>query len=41
MAEYDLTAKLIPYLDRHLAIPLLSHLTDTGLFPAQQLAKAQ
>jgi translation initiation factor 3 subunit E len=41
MAEYDLTQKLIPHLDRHLAIPLLGHLSDIGLFPAEQLTKAQ
>ncbi|WWC98263.1 eukaryotic translation initiation factor 3 subunit E [Kwoniella sp. B9012] len=41
MAEYDLTQKLIPHLDRHLAIPLLNHLSDIAIFPAEQLAKAQ
>jgi hypothetical protein len=33
--------KLIPHLDRHLAIPLLNHLSDIAIFPAEQLAKAQ
>lgn len=33
--------KLIPHLDRHLAIPLLAHLSDISLFPAEQLARAQ
>ncbi|WVF67736.1 eukaryotic translation initiation factor 3 subunit E [Kwoniella sp. CBS 6097] len=41
MAEYDLTQKLIPHLDRHLAIPLLNHLSDISIFPAEELAKAQ
>ncbi|WWC65295.1 eukaryotic translation initiation factor 3 subunit E [Kwoniella dejecticola CBS 10117] len=41
MAEYDLTQKLIPHLDRHLAIPLLNHLSDVAIYPAEQLAKAQ
>ncbi|KAL7420863.1 eukaryotic translation initiation factor 3 subunit E [Cryptotrichosporon argae] len=41
MAEYDLTQKLIPHLDRHLAIPLLDHLADVGTFPAEQVSKAQ
>ncbi|EIW70070.1 hypothetical protein TREMEDRAFT_29490 [Tremella mesenterica DSM 1558] len=41
MAEYDLTQKLIPHLDRHLAIPLLNHLVDAGIFPQEKLAKAQ
>lgn len=33
--------KLIPHLDRHLAIPLLAHLSDIALFPSEQLARAQ
>ncbi|ORY31299.1 eIF3 subunit 6 N terminal domain-domain-containing protein [Naematelia encephala] len=41
MAEYDLTQQLIPHLDRQLAIPLLAHLSDIAIFPAEQLAKAQ
>ena len=41
MAEYDLTQKLILHLDRHLAIPLLTHLSDIAIFPPEQLAKAQ
>jgi translation initiation factor 3 subunit E len=41
MAEYDLTQKLIPYLDRHLAFPLLSFLSDHDLFPADQIVRAQ
>ncbi|KAE8542779.1 eukaryotic translation initiation factor 3 subunit E [Cryptococcus gattii VGV] len=53
MADYDLTQvsihpsdkansqKLIPHLDRHLAIPLLNHLSDIAIYPAEQLAKAQ
>ena len=32
---------LIPHLDRHLAIPLLTHLSETSLFPAEQVARAQ
>ncbi len=41
MAEYDLTTKIIPYLDRHLAIPLLSFLIENEVFPAEQLLPAQ
>ncbi|GJJ13396.1 hypothetical protein Clacol_007650 [Clathrus columnatus] len=41
MAEYDLTQTIIPYLDRHLAFPLLTHLTETMLFPVEQIIKAQ
>lgn len=33
----------MPHLDRHLALPLLNHLTelDTPLFPVEQITKAQ
>ena len=41
MAEYDLTKTIIPHLDRHLAFPLLAHLTETNLFPADQVRAAQ
>lgn len=37
MAKYDLTQKLIPFLDRHLVFPLLVNLGETGLFPAEQI----
>lgn len=39
----SLVQKLIPHLDRHLALPLLNHLTelDTPIFPLEQLQKAQ
>ena len=41
MTEHDLSQTLIPYLDRHLAFPLLTHLVETGLYPAQQIFIAQ
>ena len=41
MAEYDLTKTIIPYLDRHLVFPLLSHLLETSLFPAEDVIAAQ
>lgn len=41
MAEYDLTTKMIPYLDRHLAFPLLAHLQETSLFAKKQVQAAQ
>ncbi|KAG8888628.1 eukaryotic translation initiation factor 3 subunit E [Tulasnella sp. 332] len=41
MAEYDLTTKLIPYLDRHLAFPLLSFLHENEIYPAEELIQAQ
>ncbi|PWZ02639.1 eukaryotic translation initiation factor 3 subunit E [Testicularia cyperi] len=42
MAEtYDLTQTLLPYLDRHLGLPLLSHLAGTNIFSETDIAKAQ
>ena len=41
MAEYDLTKTIIPYLDRHLAFPLLTHLYESGLFAQDQVEAAQ
>ena len=41
MAQYDLTKTIIPYLDRHLAFPLLAHLSETELFPVDQVRAAQ
>ncbi|TDL17852.1 eukaryotic translation initiation factor 3, subunit 6 [Rickenella mellea] len=41
MAEYDLTKTIIPFLDRHLAFPLLAHLAETGLFPVDHVRAAQ
>ncbi|KAI0260646.1 eukaryotic translation initiation factor 3, subunit 6 [Gloeopeniophorella convolvens] len=41
MAEYDLTRTIIPYLDRHLAFPLLTHLHESGLFAPEQVAATQ
>lgn len=41
MAEYDLTQTLLAYLDPHLGLALLTHLSETDLFDAKALAKAQ
>ncbi|KAL9937768.1 hypothetical protein V8E36_003313 [Tilletia maclaganii] len=41
MAEYDLTSTIVPFIDRHLAVPLLSHLEGSQLFSPQDIAKAQ
>lgn len=41
MAEYDLSKTIIPYLDRHLAFPLLAHLVEISLFPVEQVQAAQ
>lgn len=39
--KYDLTQTLLPYLDRHLGLPLLSHLAGSGIFSETDIAKAQ
>ncbi|KAI0747190.1 eukaryotic translation initiation factor 3 subunit 6 [Daedaleopsis nitida] len=41
MADYDLTKTIIPYCDRHLVFPLLNHLAESELFPAEQVHAAQ
>ncbi|KIK63228.1 hypothetical protein GYMLUDRAFT_41553 [Collybiopsis luxurians FD-317 M1] len=41
MAESDLSKTIIPYLDRHLSFPLLAHLVETGVFPADEVQVAQ
>ena len=41
MAEWDLSQKIIPYLDRHLVFPLLNYLDETGFFPAEEVQAAQ
>ncbi|WFD18983.1 eukaryotic translation initiation factor 3 subunit E [Malassezia caprae] len=41
MAEYDLTQKLLAYVDPQLGLGLLSHLSTKGVFDARDLAKAQ
>jgi hypothetical protein len=41
MAEYDLSKTIIPYLDRHLAFPLLAHLLEVSLFPTDEVIAAQ
>ncbi|PCH39970.1 eukaryotic translation initiation factor 3 subunit 6 [Wolfiporia cocos MD-104 SS10] len=41
MAEYDLTRTIIPHCDRHLVFPLLAHLTENEVFPAEQVQAAQ
>ncbi|KAH9841959.1 eukaryotic translation initiation factor 3 subunit 6 [Rhodofomes roseus] len=41
MAEYDLTRTIIPHCDRHLVFPLLTHIVENELFPAEQVQKAQ
>ncbi|KZP31057.1 hypothetical protein FIBSPDRAFT_850048 [Athelia psychrophila] len=41
MAEYDLSKTIIPYLDRHLAFPLLNHLAELAIFPVADVQAAQ
>lgn len=41
MAEYDLTKTIIPYCDRHLVFPLLTHLADSEIFPKLEVQVAQ
>ena len=41
MEEYDLSQTIIPYCDRHLVFPLLAHLTESELFPVEEVQTAQ
>jgi eIF3 subunit 6 N terminal domain len=41
MAEYDISQKLIPFMDRHLAFPVLAHLSELSLFPEEDVRFAQ
>ncbi|KAG7446065.1 eukaryotic translation initiation factor 3 subunit 6 [Guyanagaster necrorhizus] len=41
MAEYDLSKKIISYLDRHLAFPLLAHLAETNIFAVHDVQVAE
>ncbi|KZP07700.1 hypothetical protein FIBSPDRAFT_1052820 [Athelia psychrophila] len=41
MAEYDVHKTIIPYLDRHLAFPLLNHLAELAISPVADVQAAQ
>ncbi|RKP07229.1 eIF3 subunit 6 N terminal domain-containing protein [Thamnocephalis sphaerospora] len=41
MAEYDLTAQMIPFLDCHLAVPLMQFLTLKEIYSNEDLLKAK
>ncbi|CAF1560516.1 unnamed protein product [Adineta steineri] len=41
MAEYDLTAKLGRYFDRHLVFPLLEFLTERNIFDEKEILRAK
>jgi hypothetical protein len=39
--KYDLTQKLVPFLDRHLIFPLLEFLSQEDMYPAHDLMQAK
>jgi hypothetical protein len=39
--KYDLTQKLVPFLDRHLIFPLLEFLSQEDMYPAMDLVQAK
>ncbi|KAJ3021942.1 Eukaryotic translation initiation factor 3 subunit E [Thoreauomyces humboldtii] len=41
MAQYDLTSKIGPYLDRHMVAPLLEFLLDQEIYPQEELMVAK
>lgn len=41
MADYDLTPRIAPNLDRHLVFPLLEFLQERQLYPDEQILKAK
>jgi len=41
MADYDLTPRIAPNLDRHLVFPLLEFLQERQLYPEEELLKAK
>ncbi|KAH7557266.1 hypothetical protein JRO89_XS11G0091500 [Xanthoceras sorbifolium] len=41
MAEYDLTQRIAPQLDRHLVFPLLEFLQERTLYPDEQILKSK
>lgn len=40
-ATYDLTEKMVPFLDRHLVFPLLEFLGNKNLYPQEDMLKAK
>eukprot|EP00927_Polykrikos_kofoidii_P071037 TRINITY_DN67374_c0_g1_i1.p1 TRINITY_DN67374_c0_g1~~TRINITY_DN67374_c0_g1_i1.p1 ORF type:complete len:480 (-),score=91.97 TRINITY_DN67374_c0_g1_i1:217-1656(-) len=40
-AKYDLTGKITPYLDRHLVIPILNFLAETGIYNKDDITRAE
>uniref|UniRef100_A0A7N0TV30 Eukaryotic translation initiation factor 3 subunit E n=1 Tax=Kalanchoe fedtschenkoi TaxID=63787 RepID=A0A7N0TV30_KALFE len=41
MANYDLTPRIVPNLDRHLVFPLLEFLQERQMYPDEQILKAK
>ena len=41
MANYDLTPRIAPNLDRHLVFPLLEFLQERQLYPDQDILRAK
>ncbi|KAL6987149.1 Eukaryotic translation initiation factor 3 subunit E [Sarracenia purpurea var. burkii] len=41
MANYDLTPRIAPHLDRHLVFPLLEFLQERQLYPDEDILKAK
>ncbi|KAF5335330.1 hypothetical protein D9611_011715 [Ephemerocybe angulata] len=40
MAEHDLSKTIIPYLNGHLAFPLLAHLSELSIFPIRRSSRS-
>lgn len=41
LAQYDLTAKLAPFLDGHLIFPILAFLQETGMYNKEDITRAE
>lgn len=41
MADYDLTSRIAPHLDRHLVFPLLEFLQERDLYADDEILKAK
>lgn len=41
MAQYDLTQRIAPNLDRHLVFPMLEFLQEREMYPDEQILKSK
>eukprot|EP00931_Biecheleriopsis_adriatica_P113380 TRINITY_DN8839_c0_g1_i1.p1 TRINITY_DN8839_c0_g1~~TRINITY_DN8839_c0_g1_i1.p1 ORF type:complete len:459 (-),score=124.07 TRINITY_DN8839_c0_g1_i1:173-1549(-) len=41
LVQYDLTLKMVPFLDRHLIFPMLNFLQEVGLYKPEAIQRAQ